>query len=199
MITNNYFLKASLLINIILAGVFIWSLNTEFNSAPTIDRKSEIVNRKSVCDVVVNDSARNNIEVFSGISKKIDFESFPEVKLYRTAINREVEEGANFAGHYRFATWGCGTDCQGFAIVDLITGKIIEYQPVYPFASATGFSSSVTSNIVVFNPRPEQEKETQTIDELVLSEGNATKGRIYYQMTDSGYFRTLCIENFYAR
>ncbi|SPV14584.1 Uncharacterised protein [Burkholderia cenocepacia] len=45
-----------------------------------------------------------------------------EARLYRTVIRDEFAQPANFAGHYRVAIWGCGTDCRNFAIVDKDTG-----------------------------------------------------------------------------
>ena len=45
-----------------------------------------------------------------------------QAKLYRTVISLEGQKEPNFAGHYRLITWGCGTDCRGFAIVDCKTG-----------------------------------------------------------------------------
>lgn len=56
----------------------------------------------------------------------------PRSRRYRTIISLEGKKEPNFAGTYRVVTWGCGTDCHGFAIVDRITGKaftdpVIEY------------------------------------------------------------------------
>jgi hypothetical protein len=45
-----------------------------------------------------------------------------EARLYRTVIRDAFTQPANFAGHYRVAIWGCGTDCRNFAIVDKVTG-----------------------------------------------------------------------------
>jgi len=39
-------------------------------------------------------------------------------------IRAQAAEGANFAGHYRIATWGCGAGCVQFAIVDVKTGDV---------------------------------------------------------------------------
>jgi hypothetical protein len=43
-------------------------------------------------------------------------------KRYKTVITQASTLPANFAGHYRVATWGCGTDCRGFAIINKHTG-----------------------------------------------------------------------------
>lgn len=45
-----------------------------------------------------------------------------EAREYRTVIRDAFTQPANFAGHYRVAIWGCGTDCRNFAIVDKYTG-----------------------------------------------------------------------------
>ncbi|WP_266156307.1 hypothetical protein [Dyella silvatica] len=45
-------------------------------------------------------------------------------KQYRSVIRQEFREKANFAGHYRVAIWGCGTDCRNFAIIDKQTGAV---------------------------------------------------------------------------
>lgn len=45
-------------------------------------------------------------------------------RRYRTVIRASAQQGPNFAGHHRLATWGCGTDCRGFAIVNLRTGQV---------------------------------------------------------------------------
>ncbi len=43
-------------------------------------------------------------------------------KRYKTVITADAGKPVNFAGHYRVVTWGCGTDCRGFAIINKLTG-----------------------------------------------------------------------------
>ncbi len=45
-------------------------------------------------------------------------------RLFRTNIRTQTAEGANFAGHYRIVTWGCGAGCAQFAVVDVKTGDV---------------------------------------------------------------------------
>jgi hypothetical protein len=189
-------LKLSLLTNLFLAGLLVWFARAEFKKGPSIP--AEEAKTETTCDVIVRDNTQSDIEPFTGAPAVVNFDSLPEARQYQTAITREVEEGANFAGHYRLATWGCGTDCYGFAIIDLLTGKISDYQPVYPFVSTTGFSSSATSNILVFNPRRNEEQEIKSSVELVKTESSAATGRVYSKMTDSGDLQTICVENYYA-
>jgi hypothetical protein len=47
-----------------------------------------------------------------------------DARFYRTRITSGAKEGANFAGHYTFVSWGCGADCRMFAIVDSKTGTV---------------------------------------------------------------------------
>jgi hypothetical protein len=49
--------------------------------------------------------------------------SFPKARRYRTILRRASSEAPNFAGHYRVVTWGCGTCCSEFAILDLRSGE----------------------------------------------------------------------------
>src|SRR5882724_1498999 len=45
-------------------------------------------------------------------------------RRFRTVLRSEAAEGANFNGHYRVASWGCGTNCIQWAIADLSNGKV---------------------------------------------------------------------------
>lgn len=61
-----------------------------------------------------------------------------EARLYRTVIRGEFTEPANFAGHYRVAVWGCGTDCRNFAIVDKYTGTTYTMPGVQEISGVMG-------------------------------------------------------------
>ena len=50
--------------------------------------------------------------------------SHPRARLFRTMIQNQAKDQPNFAGHYHVATWGCGTDCQGLALIDARTGRV---------------------------------------------------------------------------
>ena len=56
---------------------------------------------------------------------KLDLHSNPIARTFPTVIRRQMRQGANFAGHYRVAIWGCGSSCAQFAVVDLKTGRAI--------------------------------------------------------------------------
>lgn len=48
----------------------------------------------------------------------------PLKRLFRTNLREAAKKPPNFAGHYSFTYWGCGTRCVGGAIVDLQTGSV---------------------------------------------------------------------------
>ena len=47
-------------------------------------------------------------------------------RAYRTRIRSGAKAGPNFAGHFTLVTWGCGSPCQDWAIVDAQTGRVFE-------------------------------------------------------------------------
>lgn len=194
---NKLFLTANtiFLVSLVFSGLFLFKNNQqesyELNQYP-----------KTVCDVVVEQNEKTNLEVFEGKPEVVDFSTNPEAKLYKTTIEEQVSEGANFAGHYTVAAWGCGTECQGFAVIDVANGKIIEYQPQHFLQAAQGLEFSLESNILVFNPRLGIEYAGEAKD-LVVDDFNARKGRVYYQLVEStddttAYLQQLCIENMYS-
>ena len=46
---------------------------------------------------------------------------------HRTQVRIQSQEGPNFAGHFKIAHWGCGTDCMGFGVIDLKIGKVFRF------------------------------------------------------------------------
>lgn len=57
-------------------------------------------------------------------SKQPDLASNKNARMFRTNLRNAAKEGVNFAGHYVFTTWGCGTSCLESAIIDARTGKV---------------------------------------------------------------------------
>jgi hypothetical protein len=49
-----------------------------------------------------------------------------EFRSFRTMIRRGANTDVEFAGHYTVPRWGCGTDCNGFVVVDSISGKVYD-------------------------------------------------------------------------
>jgi hypothetical protein len=70
----------------------------------------------------------------------------PLDRKYKTTIREAAAAGADFAGHFAIASWGCGTGCLEFVIVDLKTGTV--YDPSF---SGVGFHYQSAD----FGPTPE--------------------------------------------
>jgi hypothetical protein len=87
------------------------------------------------CRVVISkdlvDSKAPNFEAYAlkksetVTNPKVDIQSAEFGKAFRTVLIRAAKRGPNFAGHYRVVVWGCGSSCSSFAVVNLITGRIL--------------------------------------------------------------------------
>lgn len=77
-------------------------------------------------------------------------------KRYKTVISFGANKEANFAGHFRVVTWGCGSDCHQFAIVDLKKRTVFMSDTIELVAGAMGNDEdriffNVDSSLIVFN------------------------------------------------
>lgn len=88
-------------------------------------------------------------EIYQGEIAEVDFDTYPDARTFQTRIREGVSEGANFAGNYAIASWGCGTNCQGHAIVNVENGSIL---PI-PLVSWFDISYSPTSTLLIVNPQ----------------------------------------------
>lgn len=199
---KNLVAKLSMAINLVLATALVFFILTYSNNSLVADEDSTSHNEAiTVCDLVVKDQQKTDIEAYTGEPAPVNFESNPDAKLFRTTITNQVEEGVNFAGHYTVATWGCGTSCRGYAIVDVITGNIVNFEPGNEFEPVNDFAYSRDTNILVLNPRT-QNTDSMTIQEI-LEDGRAYYARVYYDLVESTddtmpSLRKLCTENVYS-
>jgi hypothetical protein len=47
-----------------------------------------------------------------------------DAHLFRTQIRMGAARGVVFAGHYEIASWGCGTGCSSFAVINALNGRV---------------------------------------------------------------------------
>lgn len=59
-------------------------------------------------------------------------------RRYTTVIHNAYREPPNFAGHLQVASWGCGTDCRNFAVLDQKTGQAYTLAGVDAIVGAMG-------------------------------------------------------------
>ncbi|MFM9027820.1 MAG: hypothetical protein ACKOQ6_07465 [Bacteroidota bacterium] len=81
-------------------------------------------------------------------SVDMDLNSNQRGKTFRTRLREGYENPqANFAGHYTFVEWGCGTTCYQSMIIDRKTGKIYDG----PSASLS-YEFRADSRMIIVNP-----------------------------------------------
>ena len=64
---------------------------------------------------------------------KVNLNSHPVAKRFRTNLRNAAKGKVNFAGHFILTTWGCGTNCTESAIIDARDGRVFfpkEFQGV---------------------------------------------------------------------
>lgn len=84
----------------------------------------------SECEIEMNNDVNIlKVDTFTGDTPIVDFSTSSDAELFKTKITEAVSNGPNLAGHYVLASWGCGTDCVGYAVVDDSSGEIIHFQP----------------------------------------------------------------------
>ena len=94
------------------------------------------------------DDFKVNIE---NVKAKLDLNSHELGRQFRTAIRESYNNPENlFAGHYTFATWGCGSPCQMNVLIDRRTGKIYDAPD-----SSVGSEFKKDSRMLIINP-PEE-------------------------------------------
>ena len=97
-------------------------------------------------------------KLYHGNKSKLIIKGNPLAERYKTIITdtyylREWmkkwhgKAGLNFAGHYCFVWWGCGSDCQDSGLVDVTTGII--YQGI---TASLGYEFKISSKLMIVNP-----------------------------------------------
>jgi hypothetical protein len=99
---------------------------------------------------------------------KLDLQSHPQARPYRTRLREALDDGKKFAGHYVVASWGCGSSCEQFAFIDAASGKV--YLPgmvTYPVwdercADLYGLDFRADSALLKIYGSPNEKKEAGT-------------------------------------
>ena len=96
---------------------------------------------------------------FKGKPAPVNLASHKEARRFRTNLRNSAQEGPNFAGHYTVVTWGCGTACMVFAVVDARTGRV--YFPnfaVYMGASDEAIRYRLDSKLFIADDAPDPQE-----------------------------------------
>ena len=86
-------------------------------------------------------------DIYEGELMGPDFSTSPGSERFITRITNECDKGINFAGHYTFVYWGCGTNCASGVIVDRKTGEIFSQGIV----STKGLAFQRDSSLLIRN------------------------------------------------
>lgn len=82
----------------------------------------------------------------------LDLKSNKNANNFRTSLREGFSaDTANFAGHYSFVSWGCGSPCQNSLVIDRKTGKIYDSP-----GSSLGYDFRIDSKILIVNPPDEK-------------------------------------------
>ena len=130
------------------SGLIFVNDNVHIFGDTTIDKeKIHSASIKFEPYISFDDFMVDNVEVWK---KPLDFSTNKEAYQFRTTIKDAYNTGySNFAGHYTFVSWGCGSPCQQAAIVDHRTGYIYNAP-----AAALGYDFRADSRMLIVN-RPD--------------------------------------------
>ncbi|MBU4210786.1 hypothetical protein KKC08_00810 [Patescibacteria group bacterium] len=185
-------------IPILLIGLFVgYNLRTK----QVIKTKGSVIS-KSVCDEVMKRVVLDPVKKYEGKPAKVDFSTDDFAAQFHTAITNQVALGPNFAGHYTFATWGCGTSCLSYAIVDSISGKIVLSDGALEEEHLTPHFD-INSRLLVFNSKDDFEQyKGKNINEILDKDRFDFDGlsRTYYELVDEGnwdrvWLNKICTES----
>lgn len=105
---------------------FVPELQAQQDDLPSVFDKCRMVTTDDVTDKHAPTFAAYLVTFQETMENpKLNLNSNPIARMYRTVLRHEVTLGPNFAGHYRVAVWGCGTSCSMFAVINLKTGRVI--------------------------------------------------------------------------
>ena len=90
-------------------------------------------------------------------------------RRFRTQIRDGAKRGPNFAGHFTIVTWGCGSGCLSFVVVDAATGKVdwntpfriigMPYKGAHSGRAYDGLAYKLDSRLLVADGCPEDDNE----------------------------------------
>lgn len=194
--SNFISIKVLLIATVIL---LVALLASTFTSPDIKETEKEIVRTISICDEILKKAELTPVKKFEGTPAPVNFSSNPAAKTYFTAITKSAATGSNFAGHYNLATFGCGTSCIQYAIIDSLTGNIVDLNGANEYYR--GMSFNIDNRLLTINPKESFEhlKEKNISDLESLDISDAKLGRDYYMLEEESdgrvWMNKICSEN----
>ena len=155
------------------------------------------------CDVILSEWKTTHAEdaaskqLYTGEIAVVDFKSanHPQLDRLKNGISKAVKEGANFAGHYAVVEWGCGSNCQEHAVVDVQSGKII----TFGIPSEAGLHFLPESNTIITNPQPNfptlADLKDSAFDDKAYWYNLPREYYVLEESENSALVRRICIAN----
>jgi hypothetical protein len=103
-------------------------------------------------------------------------------RMFKTQLTKAVNEAPNFAGHYRFTYWGCGSNCGAGALIDLKTGDVF---PPPLGANGAGWSRWIISPALFDGSGIESHLESRLV---IIRSGINYSERLQKNVPDAHYF-----------
>jgi len=130
-------------------------IDTILNEGSVIIYGDTTIQKDKIREVLIKFEPYINFDDFKvsieNVKAKLDLNSHELGRQFRTAIRESYNDSENlFAGHYTFATWGCGSPCQMNVLIDRRTGKIYDAPN-----SSVGSEFKKDSRMLIINP-PEE-------------------------------------------
>lgn len=130
-------------------------IDTILNEGNVIIYGDTTIQKDKIRDVLIKFEPYITFDDFKvsteNVKAKLDINSHELGRNFRTAIRECYNDSENlFAGHYTYATWGCGSPCQINVLIDRRTGKIYDAPD-----STVGSEYKKDSRMLIINP-PEE-------------------------------------------
>lgn len=131
-------LAEGLYINYVMGGA-VFSVFSETTSCERVVAKWEEANPEWA----------KKRDLYTGPIAQVNYGgNLPQAMDFKAQIDEAVAAGPNFAGKYAVAQWNCGEGCQGHAVVNVETGKIVAFGP----QTEAGLGIAPESPVMTTNP-----------------------------------------------
>lgn len=125
-------------------------------------------------------------EVWQGVAAPLKLTTRSE-RMFRTQLTEAAKQAPDFAGHYKFAGWGCGSACAAGAIIDLQTGDVL---PPPRGSHGNGWDRWIFCGGVFDRPYVECRRDSRLLI-LRCSAGSDWGPDVFYFVLDGSQFRQL--------